>query len=84
MTITAAHEAFPQTLHAGHPAVTAEAFGRGRAPDGRSGYEILCDRVAGSERVLDLGCGDGLPLELLSREAGRRLAGVDPSAPPPR
>ncbi len=42
--------------------MTAEAFGRGRAPDGRSSYELLCDRVAGSRRVLDLGCGDGHPL----------------------
>ncbi|WP_307792700.1 class I SAM-dependent methyltransferase [Streptomyces sp. HB132] len=60
--------------------MTAEAFGRGRAPDGRSSYEILCDRVAGSMRVLDLGCGDGLLLELLARRAGRELAGVDLSA----
>lgn len=57
--------------------MTAEAFGRGRAPDGRSSYEILCDRVAGSRRVLDLGCGDGVLLELLARGEGRRLAGVD-------
>ncbi|MFJ6720594.1 MULTISPECIES: class I SAM-dependent methyltransferase [unclassified Streptomyces] len=80
MTTTAAQEAFLQAFHAEHPAVTAEAFGRGRAPDGRSGYEILRDRVAGSRRVLDLGCGDGVLLELLAREEGRRLAGVDLSA----
>jgi SAM-dependent methyltransferase len=80
MTTIPAHEAFLRAFHAEHPAVTAEAFGHGRAPDGRSSYEILCDRVAGSQRVLDLGCGDGLLLELLSRRAGRRLAGVDLSA----
>lgn len=57
--------------------MTAEAFGRGRAPDGRSSYEIVCDRVAGSRRVLDLGCGDGLLLEFLAQAEGRRLAGVD-------
>ncbi|WP_028799751.1 class I SAM-dependent methyltransferase [Streptomyces sp. 142MFCol3.1] len=77
MTTTASQEAFLQAFHAERPAVTAEAFGRGRAPDGRSSYEILCDRVAGSERVLDLGCGDGLLLELLARSGGRRLAGLD-------
>ena len=80
MTTTAPQEAFLQAFHAEYPAVTAEAFGRGRAPDGRSSYEILCDQVAGSTRVLDLGCGDGLLLELLARRAGRQLAGVDLSS----
>ncbi|MGW4221536.1 class I SAM-dependent methyltransferase [Streptomyces bacillaris] len=79
MTTTAPQEAFLQAFHAEYPAVTAEAFGRGRAPDGRSSYEILCDRVAGSMRVLDLGCGDGLLLELLARP-GRQLTGVDLSS----
>ncbi|WP_406068411.1 class I SAM-dependent methyltransferase [Streptomyces sp. NBC_01020] len=77
MTTTASQEAFLQAFHAKHPAVTAEAFGGGRAPDGRSSYQILCDRVAGSRRVLDLGCGDGPLLELLARTGGRELAGVD-------
>nr|WP_307819098.1 class I SAM-dependent methyltransferase [Streptomyces sabulosicollis] len=57
--------------------MTAEAFGRGRALDGRSSSELLCDRVAGSRHVRDLGCGDGLLLELLARADGRRLAGLD-------
>ncbi|WP_432169828.1 class I SAM-dependent methyltransferase [Streptomyces sp. 1222.5] len=80
MTTTAAQEAFLQAFHAERPAVTAEAFGGGRAPDGRSSYQLLCDRVAGRGRVLDLGCGDGLLLELLARENGRQLAGLDLSA----
>ncbi|MER6046113.1 class I SAM-dependent methyltransferase [Streptomyces sp. NPDC001793] len=77
---TASQEAFLRDFHAEHPAVTTEAFSRGRAPDGRSSYEILRDRVAGSRRVLDLGCGDGLLLELLARTDGRQLAGLDLSA----
>lgn len=78
MTTTASQEAFLQAFHAERPAVTAEAFAGGRAPDGRSSYELLCDRVDGRTRVLDLGCGDGLLLELLAaREPGRHLAGVD-------
>ncbi|MFI8003344.1 class I SAM-dependent methyltransferase [Streptomyces sp. NPDC086010] len=76
-TTTASQEAFLRAFHAEHPAVTAEAFARGRAPDGRSSYEILCGRVAGSSRVLDLGCGDGLLLEHLAACEGRQLAGVD-------
>ncbi|WP_329034341.1 methyltransferase domain-containing protein [Streptomyces sp. NBC_00178] len=76
-TTTASQEAFLRAFHAEHPAVTAAAFARGRGPDGRSSYEILCDRVTGSSRVLDLGCGDGLLLEHLAASQERHLAGVD-------
>ncbi|MFG2830135.1 class I SAM-dependent methyltransferase [Streptomyces sp. NPDC048434] len=76
-------EEFLRTFHAAHPAVTVRALAHGRAGDGRSSYEILRDRMAVCGRVLDLGCGDGLLLELLAeREAGARrtLAGIDLSA----
>ncbi|MET7380742.1 methyltransferase domain-containing protein [Streptomyces sp. NPDC005526] len=77
MTTAAAQEAFLKAFHSERPAVTGDAFGGGRAPDGRTSYEILGDRVTGRRRVLDLGCGDGLLLEVLARAERRRLAGVD-------
>jgi len=77
MTSAASQEAFLHAFHAEHPAVTSEWLGHARDPEGRSSYELLRDRVAGRKRVLDLGCGDGLLLELLAEEGGRQLAGVD-------
>ncbi|MFD0168416.1 class I SAM-dependent methyltransferase [Streptomyces decoyicus] len=81
--MTTVQEEFLRTFHAAHPAVTVQAMAHGQAEGGRSSYEILRDRVAACGRVLDLGCGDGLLLELLaSGEAGARraLAGIDLSA----
>jgi SAM-dependent methyltransferase len=76
---TADQEAFLCEFHAQCPAVTSSAMGDGRAPDGRSSYEILRDRVEGHARVLDLGCGDGFLLDLLA-VAGHDVAGIDLSA----
>lgn len=76
---TAAQEAFLREFHARHPAATSSMMSHGRAPDGRSSYEILRDHVTGHRRVLDLGCGDGFLLDLLA-EAGHTVAGVDLSS----
>jgi SAM-dependent methyltransferase len=75
---TRAQEAFLRDFHARRPAVTAEVFGHGRAADGRSSYRTLADLVGDAPRVLELGCGDGLLLELLAegRDAAG-LAGID-------
>ncbi|MFR9756305.1 class I SAM-dependent methyltransferase [Streptomyces sp. TR06-5] len=73
-------EDFLRTFHARLPAVTGDTFGQGRTADGRSSYELLRDRVSGSRRVLELGCGDGVLLEALAEDDGRDgacLAGVD-------
>lgn len=76
---TAAQEAFLRDFHTRCPAVTSGAMSHGRAPDGRSSYEILRDAVTGHRRVLDLGCGDGFLLDLLAA-AGYTVAGVDLAA----
>lgn len=72
--MTTVQEEFLRSFHAAHPAVTVQAMAHGQAEGGRSSYEILRDRVAACGRVLDLGCGDGLLLELLA--SGRPVPGV--------
>ncbi|MFI6768795.1 class I SAM-dependent methyltransferase [Streptomyces sp. NPDC050355] len=80
--MTTPQEGFLRTFHAARPAVTVRAMAHGRAEDGRSSYEILRDRVAACRRVLDLGCGDGLLLELLAaRDPGTGRAVPELTAP---
>ncbi|GAA4004442.1 hypothetical protein GCM10022247_26850 [Allokutzneria multivorans] len=73
---TSAQENFLKAFHANHPMATSQTFGSGRGPDGHSSYDLLAARVAGSERVLDLGCGDGVLLDLLAAPS-RHLTGID-------
>ncbi|MGW0249580.1 class I SAM-dependent methyltransferase [Nocardia goodfellowii] len=46
-------------------------------PDGRASYHLLAERVAGAQRFLDLGCGDGSLLALLAGQGAKHLAGVN-------
>ena len=68
-----------RAYHAQHPGATARAFADGRGEDGRSTYQILAALPAPGDAVLDLGCGDGLLLELLLERGCRDLVGVDMS-----
>jgi len=78
--VTAASlETFFRDFHAQHPSATSRSFSRGRSADGRSSYQLLRDEAAGYRRVLDLACGDGFLLDLLS-SAGHFATGIDLSA----
>ncbi|MFI0908115.1 methionine biosynthesis protein MetW [Streptomyces sioyaensis] len=82
--MTTDQEEFLRAFHAAHPSVTVQAMAHGRAEDGRSSYEILRDRVSACDRVLDLGCGDGLLLELLAEREGAPGGSLPGSICPPR
>lgn len=69
-------------FHAAWPGVTAAALARGRTADGRSSYDLLIDCVRPSQRIVDLGCGDGYLLERLVARGHHPddLVGIDMSA----
>lgn len=66
-------------IHDRYAGVTSAAMARGREESGRSSYEVLAELAQRGERVLDLGCGDGVLLERLRRR-GAVAMGVDRSA----
>ncbi len=83
-TIPAAFEGsrFLREWHARYPGTTSSTFWYGRvANDGRSSYALLVDDIAklpSPETVIDLGCGDGYLLALLSeRMPASQLVGID-------
>lgn len=73
-------EAFLRGYHDGRPGSMADSYLGNRMSDGRSSYEFLADQVAGSRRVLDIGCADGTLLSVLAARGATSLAGVDLSA----
>jgi SAM-dependent methyltransferase len=72
------NEAAKELVRRGYDALSArydEAF------DGETKYgpwlEELLGRLSGPSRVLDLGCGSGVPVALTLAEAGHQVTGVD-------
>ncbi|GAA3572907.1 class I SAM-dependent methyltransferase [Kribbella ginsengisoli] len=72
------NEAAKELVRRGYDALSArydEAF------DGESKYgpwlAELLDRLSGPSRILDLGCGSGIPVALTLAEAGHQVTGVD-------
>lgn len=65
-------------FHALHPGITSRVFASGKDESGRSSYQLLADLAASTDRVLDLGCGDGHLLQLLSSRAATAI-GLDRS-----
>lgn len=73
---------FLRAWHARFPGLSSATFSYGSVVgDGRSGYALLVDDVAGlasAQTVVDLACGDGYLLELLAeRFPATELIGVD-------
>lgn len=66
--------------HRERPGITEATLGACTTADGRTGYDVLIEKVPATARsVLDLGCGNGPMLErLLARRPGlERAVGVD-------
>ena len=75
---------FLQSFHSRNPGVTSKVFAQVKICSGKSSYDLLVDTlpVDGTPlTVVDLGCGDGFLLELLSKRQSKKLhlIGVDMS-----
>ncbi len=75
---------FLRSFHSRNPGVTSKIFAQARICSGKSSYDLLVDTLPDggtSLTVLDLGCGDGFLLELLSEWKWKKLhlIGVDMS-----
>lgn len=70
-------EAFLRAYHDGTPGLMGRGIATTPAADGRTSYQVLAGRVAGAQRVLELGCADGALLAVLADNGARELAGVD-------
>jgi SAM-dependent methyltransferase len=75
-----AAENYLRAFHDNAPGRQSTGVDTHRAPDGRTSYEVLADRVGPARRVLDLGCADGALLALFARRGAEALAGVDLSS----
>ncbi|WP_018352325.1 class I SAM-dependent methyltransferase [Longispora albida] len=72
-----AAEDFLRTHHNENPGRQSEGCEELLTADGRTSYQVIADRVAGARRVLDLGCADGMLLQLLAEAGAETLAGID-------
>ena len=75
---------FLQSFHSLHPGVTSKVFAHAKICRGKSSYDLLVDTLPDNRaplKVVDLGCGDGFLLELLSKHQSKKLhlIGVDMS-----
>jgi SAM-dependent methyltransferase len=81
MTQTPKLRAFLKNFHERYPGVTAGSARTLRDAKGRTSYEVLSDAAFYRDdisSILDLGCGDGVYLELMSSLVpSASLAGVD-------
>ncbi len=79
-----AGERFVQRFHDAHAGRTIESFGRGRVGASGNSYDLLARSVSAlpsGSRVLDLACGDGVLLEVISDlRSDLELVGVDLNA----
>ncbi len=69
-----AAEDFLRAFHDRMPGLQSKGTEAAPTRDGRTGYEVLAERVAGARRVLDLGCADGALLELLAGRGAETAA----------